>query len=336
MSTREIINIFANTQMCANKMYTIEQYTSARKTLWDDTVRMSRNATFLLERGYMDYHSDRFTDCSLIVYDRHGKVAALFAAADVKTGDKYTIVAHPGLTYGGFVLPMETNATAMLDIMDGVADFYRRQGRDKMIYKSIPHIYHRFPAEEDIYAIFRSGGRLSECNISSALLLDGNVNFDQNTRRNIAKACKVGVSMHESQSFAIFHEMLTETLAQRHDAKPVHSLAELELLASRFSKNIRLYAAYMPDGAMAAGTIVFCCGQVAHAQYIATSHDGRNCGALAALFDWLIKELKSEFTILDLGTSNECHGQILNPGLIRQKAGLGARGIAYNIYEIDL
>ena len=48
-------------------MYTIEPYTPAEASLWDATVETSRNGTFLLRRGYMDYHSHRFADRSLLV-----------------------------------------------------------------------------------------------------------------------------------------------------------------------------------------------------------------------------------------------------------------------------
>lgn len=58
----------------------VELYTAAMKEEWDAFVDSSRNATFLLRRDYMDYHSDRFTDCSLII--RHGdKPVALLPAS---------------------------------------------------------------------------------------------------------------------------------------------------------------------------------------------------------------------------------------------------------------
>ena len=50
-------------------MITIQQYSPSLRPEWDDLVRRSRNATFLHERAYMDYHSDRFDDCSLMAYD---------------------------------------------------------------------------------------------------------------------------------------------------------------------------------------------------------------------------------------------------------------------------
>lgn len=43
-------------------LMTIEPYSPAQRDEWNRLVRDSRNATFLLDRDYMDYHSDRFPD----------------------------------------------------------------------------------------------------------------------------------------------------------------------------------------------------------------------------------------------------------------------------------
>ena len=48
-------------------MLKVRRYNTADATEWDEFVGKAKNATFLLKRGYMDYHSDRFTDCSLMV-----------------------------------------------------------------------------------------------------------------------------------------------------------------------------------------------------------------------------------------------------------------------------
>ena len=47
-------------------MITIRRYAPADKPLWDGFVALSKNATFLHYRDYMDYHSDRFSDFSLM------------------------------------------------------------------------------------------------------------------------------------------------------------------------------------------------------------------------------------------------------------------------------
>ena len=45
----------------------VVRYAPESAGIWDAFVRSSRNATFLHERGYMDYHADRFQDHSLLV-----------------------------------------------------------------------------------------------------------------------------------------------------------------------------------------------------------------------------------------------------------------------------
>ena len=41
-------------------------YTPEWEEGWNKLVRESKNGTFLIDRSYMDYHQDRFQDCSLI------------------------------------------------------------------------------------------------------------------------------------------------------------------------------------------------------------------------------------------------------------------------------
>ena len=57
----------------------IIQYTPQLADEWDAFVKESKNGTFLLERRFMDYHSDRFSDCSLLLYEDN-ELVALFPA----------------------------------------------------------------------------------------------------------------------------------------------------------------------------------------------------------------------------------------------------------------
>ena len=57
-------------------MFEIKRYTPDLATEWNQFVATSKNGTFLFDRNYMDYHADRFTDFSLMIY-RRGKLYAL-------------------------------------------------------------------------------------------------------------------------------------------------------------------------------------------------------------------------------------------------------------------
>ena len=55
----------------------VRRYNDSMKLRWDEFVQESKNATFLFFRNYMDYHSDRFIDNSLMVYDKNDQLFAL-------------------------------------------------------------------------------------------------------------------------------------------------------------------------------------------------------------------------------------------------------------------
>lgn len=316
--------------------FSIEPYNPSLAEAWDAAVEESRNGTFLLKRGYMDYHADRFEDRSLIIRGSKGKIAALFAAADLRGEPTDTITAHPGLTYGGLILPHSTCGEDTMHIMEQICLYWRQQGRKRMIYRAIPHIYHRFPAEEDIYALFRQGANLRECSLSATYEAPAVPLRNQNTRRNIARGKQNGITAAESCDIEEFHAMLDRNLSERHSAHPVHTAGELKLLAGRFPENIRLWTARGADGRMLAGTLLFLTPTCAHAQYIASTPEGRDLRAPAVLFDTVMSHYAPICRYFDFGISCEDHGRYLNTGLLHQKCGFGARGTVYCTYEIPL
>ena len=314
-------------------MIKIERYTHAQSEMWDNAVRNSRNGTFMHLRGYMDYHSDRFNDFSLLAFNDDKIIAVLPACLE---GD--TLYSHRGLTFGSWLVPLRHfDVTTMLEVWRQASTFLCDNGVAHVINKPVPHIYHRYPCEEDLYAIFRAEGQLIECNISSVIDLDEALPLDRGNRRNVNFALKSGVEVAESNEWNAYWQMLDDLLMEKYGKHPVHSLEEITLLQSRFPENIRLYTATL-DGEILAGVVMYFSGmEVAHCQYIASTERGRQLKALTLLFDHLIKETSLQgFRYFDFGTSNEDGGLYLNEGLVQQKCRLGGRGIVYNTYKIDL
>ena len=83
----------------SDKEFDIQRYNPSMAETWNRFVSQSKNGTFLFDRGYMDYHADRFQDFSLVFY-RKGKMYALLPA-NIKDNVLYS---HQGLTYGGGIL----------------------------------------------------------------------------------------------------------------------------------------------------------------------------------------------------------------------------------------
>ncbi len=311
-------------------MITVERYTPAMRDQWNDAVEASRNGTFLHRREYMDYHSDRFNDFSLVARSATGNILALLPAD--KSGT--SLRSHAGLTYGGWLMLPKADMNAMLDIWTAARNVAQDSGIDNLIYKPVPHIFHRYPAEEDLYCLFRDGASIASTQVSSVIDLQNPMGFDQNARRASVKAIRRELHVAESHDYATFWQILCEVLASRHNTLPVHTLAEISMLAGRFPENIRLYGVF-DKGRMVAGSVVYITHTTVHAQYIASDDIGRRYGALALLFDNLATTFSDKVRYLDFGTSNEDAGRILNSGLIRQKCGFGARAVAFNTYKIS-
>ena len=310
--------------------WSIRRYGPEDANLWDTLVGESRQGTLLHLRGYMDYHADRFKDCSLIAL-RKGKPTAILPANIDSNG---TLRSHQGLTYGGWLTPRSHfDGTDMLELFKVWTSWCRESNISEIIYKAVPHIYHHIPAEEDIYALFRFGATLETVNLSTVIDMREIPTFNTQQKRHLKKASALNRRIIETDNISEFMPILEECLRERHEATPVHSEEELRLLKERFPHGIRLFIAGTgaePDAAVC----IYDTNSVAHCQYIATSRSGRENGMLTYLFHHLIHNVFASHRYFDFGTSNEDSGRILNSGLLHQKTGLGGRGAAYQIFKL--
>lgn len=312
--------------------WSIRKYQPEDADVWDRLVAESRQGTMLHMRGYMDYHSDRFHDCSLIALKK-GKPICLLPA---NIRDDGTLSSHGGLTYGGWLTPLSHfDGSDMLQLFEAWIEWCRKNGIGQIIYKAVPHIYHRIPAEEDLYALFRFGATLETVNLSTAIDMRNNPGFNTLQKRHLKKASISNPWIKETSNVAEFMPILQECLQNRHNAAPVHTENELQMLKDRFPLGIRLFLAgtgTKPEAAVC----IYDTNSVAHCQYIATSESGRENETLTYLMHHLIHKVFPENRYFDFGTSNENAGRILNSGLIHQKTGLGGRGIAHQIFRLNL
>lgn len=311
-------------------MIEIKQYNLDDAAKWNEFVAISKQGTFLFNRNYMDYHSDRFADCSFLVMEK-GRISAALPAN--RKGD--TLYSHQGLTYGGLLTTERMTAEKVCSIFSELNILLKKMGIKQVVYKAIPWIYHRIPAEEDLYALTNiCHAQLVSRDISSSFSLHDVRKFTESRRSGIRKAARNGILVSESQDLAAFWNILNNNLTVKYDASPVHSLAELQLLMGRFPKEIKLYMATTTDGEPLGGTLVYETPNVVHTQYISASPDGKAMGALDLLFDYIINKVyKGRNGYFDFGKSTEASGTVLNQQLIHQKEGFGGRGVCYDTYE---
>jgi len=309
----------------------LQPYHPSLRQAWNDFVIRSKNATFMLHRNYMEYHSDRFKDHSLLIYDDKERLIALFPAND----EGEVVCSHRGLTYAGLLTDDRMTLPLALQAFEVLMDELRRCGFKKLVYKTIPTIYHTHPAEEDRYALFRLGARLYRRDTLTVIDYRHRLRYQERRRRQIKKATQRGFTVRRSDDFEQFWQILTHNLLTRYKVKPVHTIEEIRLLQSRFPDNIQLFASY-GDEQMLAGAVAYVSRNVCHIQYNAASPEGKDRGALDVVLDHMVRHFAGGVRYFDFGISNERDGRCLNVGLTEYKEGFGGRAVVHDFYELDL
>jgi len=309
---------------------TIVRYDKSYKDPWNEFIESSRNGTFILDRNYMDYHADRFPDVSWLFFKKNKIIAVMPGTI---SGNAFSC--HSGLTYGGLILSRDIGMFDVFTCFELLNDALKRMGVTRCVYKSIPYIYHKYPSQEDLYALFRLDAVLVSRSIASAIDMSNRLSFTESRKSGLRKSVKHGIQVRESNDFEAFWHILDDNLTINYGVSPVHNVSEIGLLKSRFNNNIKLFGAFL-DAEMVGGTVVFEMQNVIHVQYISANKEGKAAGALDAIFAELIGTRYENVIHFDFGTSTEQMGTILNESLLFQKEGFGGRGVVYDVYEYNL
>lgn len=313
------------------KKYIVKQYQSTHYSLWNEFVAAAKNATFLFHRDFMEYHSDKFQDFSVLIFDDKENLIAILPAN--KIGD--TVYSHHGLTYGGLVLHQKSKLQDVLEITYQLMQFLHENEVFKLYIKQLPSIYNHFPADEMEYLSFILNAKTVRKDSLSVIDLQNSKSFSKGRIEGIKRGNDSELICKEETDFiAFWNEILIPNLEQKHKAKPVHSLEEITFLKSKFPKNIRQFNVYYGDE-IVAGTTIFETNLVAHSQYISGNLAKNELGSLDFLHNHLLKNVFCDKKYFDFGISNENQGKNINQGLLFWKEGFGARTVVQNFYEIE-
>jgi hypothetical protein len=312
------------------KNYTVKRYQESDYSSWNTFVTQAKNATFLFHRDFMEYHKDRFEDYSLMVFDGEKLIAILPAN---RAGE--IVYSHQGLTYGGLVYKENLNLVSVIQVFKAVLLYLNENKITKIQLKTLPSIYHNKPAEELNYALFLADAQLIRRDTLAVIDLSKPFQFSKIRKRGIQKGISNGLIIKEENNFESFwNQVLIPNLESRHNAKPVHTLEEIQLLKRLFDKNIRQFNVYFKDE-IVAGTTVFESNNVAHCQYISKYEEEGDLGSLDFLYNHLIRNVFAHKLFFDFGISNENQGKTLNNGLSYWKESFGANIIVHDFYEVE-
>ncbi|MDB2630839.1 GNAT family N-acetyltransferase [Ulvibacter sp.] len=310
--------------------YRVEKYTKENRLAWDTFISGAKNATFLFARDFMEYHSDRFTDYSLLVY----KDDLLYAVLPANiVGDK--LYSHKGLTYGSLVLSKSAKLLYTFEAFKALLAFLDAKAISTLELRNIPTFYNTMPSDELSYFLFKANATLIKRDALMVIDTSTKIKFQKNRKEGINKAKRNGLTIAVDDNFEGFwNEILIPNLQKKHGVAPVHSLEEIQLLAAKFPDHIKQVNVYK-DNVIVAGTTLFLTKTTIHPQYVSGNSDKNAFGSLDLAYDYIINHFDSSKRYFDFNISSEENGTALNSGLIFWKESCGARTYVADNYLID-
>ena len=288
------------------------------------------NASFIHSRKYIGYHGEKFYDFSL-VFTINDRIIAVVPA--IKIGE--TVLSHPGLTFGGILIGKKCRHSDIATIINLAKLFLKEYKIEHIYLTQPPYIYQSHPADDISYLLTTSGASLTRRRLLSVVDLTNQSEYSTLRKRGVKKANNNGLKVDKSKDFTTFYTILAENLATRYAATPIHTFQEIEMLSNLFPDNIRLYMTFDSNKAIA-GAVVYTSRTVFKTQYIASTAEGRNLGAVDLLLTTIIKDARKECKrYVDFGSSEDAPNKI-NPQLLFQKEGFGSRGVCLDTYTLDL
>ena len=315
------------------KNYSIRKYQPTDYNLWNQFVDDAKNATFLFHRDFMEYHSDRFEDFSLLIFDKKEKLAAI-VPANISGKE---VISHQGLTYGGLVLNKNLGGDTVNELLSALLLFLKNNGIETFKIKMLPNFYSTIGNIGLDYFLFQKGAEIYRRDMNLMIDYSQPVQIHKSKLKHLKKYDELNFSICEELTLKPFWEkVLVPRLEEKHQVKPVHTLGEIEKLKSDFPEKIRQFSIYEGNDILA-GITVFEFDNGLKSQYGATTTRGADLRAMDFLFIHLIHKFEKEGKkFFDMGIVNEEEGKKYNKGLLKQKEELGCTIYAQDYYKIIL
>jgi hypothetical protein len=311
------------------KNYTVRRYETNDLALWNAFISSAKNATFLFYRDFMEYHQDRFSDYSLLVFEEK-KLVCVIPANKLEA----VMYSHQGLTYGGFVFNEKIKLGQVLNIVQQALFFLHENKITALQLKLIPSIYNSHYSEEIEYVLFLLNARMYRRDCLAVIDLTKPFSFSKDRKQCVRRGEKNNLIIKEELHFELFwNEILMPNLEKKHEIKPAHTAAEIILLQQKFPKNIRHFNVYH-ENKIVAGTTIFVTNGVAHPQYISGNEQKNELGSLDFLYHHLIMDVFKDEHFFDFGISNENNGKNVNAGLQFWKESFGTKTTVQDFYEV--
>lgn len=224
---------------------------------------------------------------------------------------------------------------SVLLIYKALLKFLNEAKISELQLKILPSIYNTLPNDEQSYIMFLLNAKLNRRDALSVIDYRQALKFSKDRLEGVKRGKKHGLVIKEEGGFESFWSTVLEpNLNEKHNVKPVHSLAEITALKTNFEKQIRQFNVYQ-NNQIVAGTTIFESKYVAHSQYISGNNQKNELGSLDFLHHYLITSVFNKKRFFDFGVSNVNNGRQVNQGLQYWKEGFGARTVTQDFYTVD-
>ena len=241
------------------------QYTKKHQAQWDDVITKADNGHFIFQRAFMEYHQDRHHDCSFLV-EHDSNIIGVIPG----TVEKQCWHSHGGLPFGGLFLAARYNkASVVSEAYDVLFAILKEGGFTHAKIKPVPWIYHKRPAEAELYWLATRNIQCNYSELTTAVSLPKQGGISTLRKRMCKKAHALGFETRISTDFGEFWNCLTKLLLEKYGKAPVHTLEEIQELAVKFPENILLYCVFDPNKNLVGGSV---CLQQIQCGMLNTSH----------------------------------------------------------------
>ena len=226
---------------------TVRKFTAKDTMDWDDFVNQSNNGTIFHLRSFLSYHIDRkFIDNSLI-FEKNGKVIAVFPATFEQMNGKNTLYSHPGASFGGFVFQNISfeDANNLIIILE---QYSINNKFEKIFFVDTPSIYYRQLDDTLEYLLHWHNFSVKEYYISSKINIaqfSSSLDYLNARKKRYVKSYLENneLTVKLENDFEQFYPILLEN-KKKHNVTPTHSLKELRKLNERHPRSFHLLLLY--------------------------------------------------------------------------------------------
>ncbi len=326
-------------------MIEILKYQNNLQAEWDQFIDTSDNGTIFQKQKFLSYHVSRKFENHSLIFKKKGKIIAVFPAAIKQEGKKKILFSHPGASFGGIVYKNISfeECNIIIKLIEHEA---HHNGCNQIFIIQTPTIYNTLSNNEIIdYCLRDRNFKNKERYLSSIIPINEDVNnqlkkISRNKNRTQSYYNNL-IRKHELKfrwvdSFKEFYPILLKN-KQKHNAKPTHSIEELERLKLLFPNEILQLMIYNNKQAIGGMTIFKTNNISGIIFYSMFDYNFTNIQPIILLMQYIIPwSKKNKIQFIDYGISHQPKNKnplAPNKSLIKFKEDFGSFASIRNTYS---